>query len=52
MELGGEVIVLGSDSHESRFVGEKFDYFAQYVKMFGYRRLGHFEGRKLKMVTI
>ena len=52
MELGGEVICLGSDSHKAEQVGAKFDYFAQYIKMFGFLRLGHFEGRKLKMVTI
>ena len=52
MELGGEIICLGSDSHKAEQVGAKFDYFAQFVKMFGFRRLGHFEGRKLKMVTI
>ena len=52
MELGGEIICLGSDSHKADQVGTKFDYFAQYVKMFGFRRLGHFEGRRLKMVTI
>ena len=52
MELGGEIICLGSVSHKAEQVGTKFDYFAQYVKMFGFRRLGHFEGRRLKMVTI
>ena len=52
LELGGEVICLGSDSHAPDQVGTKFDYFAQYVKMSGFRRLGHFEGRRLKMVTI
>ena len=52
MELGGDIICLGSDSHKADQVGTKFDYFAQYVKMFGFRRLGHFEGRRLKMVTI
>ncbi len=52
MELGGEIICLGSDSHTSGQVGAKFDYYAQYVKMFGFRRLGHFEGRRLRMVTI
>ena len=52
LELGGEIICLGSDSHDPQQVGTKFDYFAQYVKMFGFRRLGHFEDRKLKMVTI
>lgn len=52
MELGGEVITLGSDSHDAARVGDKFEYFAQYVKSFGFRRLGHYEGRRLKMVTI
>ena len=52
MELGGEVITLGPDSHNAERVGDKFEYFAQYVKSFGFRRLGHFEGRRLKMVTI
>lgn len=52
LELGGEILCLGSDSHTPEQVGFRFDYFAQYVKMFGFRRLGHFEGRRLKMVTI
>lgn len=52
LELGGEIICLGSDSHAPEQVAFKFDYFAQYIKMFGFRRLGHFEGRRLKMVTI
>ena len=52
MELGGDIICLGSDSHKPEQVGTKFEYFAQYVKMFGFRRLGHFENRRLKMVTI
>lgn len=52
LELGGEVIVLGSDAHAPGDVGARFDYFAQYIKMFGFRRLAHFENRKLKMVTI
>ncbi len=52
LELGGEIITLGSDSHEAAQVGDRFEYFAQYVKSLGFRRLGHFEGRRLKMVTI
>jgi histidinol-phosphatase (PHP family) len=52
MELGGDIICLGSDSHKADQVGARFDYFAQYVKMFGFRRLGHFENRRQKMVTI
>ena len=52
LELGGEIICLGSDSHDPQQVGTKFDYFAQYVKMFGFRWLAHYEGRRLKQVTI
>lgn len=52
MELGGEAIALGSDSHDPSQVGTKFDYYAQYIKSIGFRRLAHYEGRKLKMVTI
>lgn len=51
-ELGGEVICIGSDSHTPEQVGDRFDYFAQYVKTIGFRHIGHFEGRRLKMVTI
>lgn len=52
LELGGEILTLGSDSHTPGEVGRRFEYFAQYIKMFGFRRLGHFENRKLKMVNI
>lgn len=52
MELGGEAIALGSDSHSPEQTGTKFDYYAQFIKSIGFRRLAHFEGRKLKMVTI
>ena len=52
LELGGEILCMGSDSHAPEQVGYRFDYFAQYVKMFGFRRLGHYEGRRLRMVTI
>ncbi len=52
LELGGDAITLGSDAHTAGQVGFRFDYFAQYVKSFGFRRLAHFEKRRLKMVTI
>lgn len=52
MELGGEAIALGSDSHSPEQVGTKFEYYAQFIKSIGFRRLAHYEGRKLKMVTI
>ena len=52
LELGGELITLGSDAHSPEHVGEKFQYYGQYVKSFGFRRLAHFEGRRPKLVTI
>ncbi len=52
MELGGEAIVLGSDSHDCEQVGYRFEYYAQFIKSLGFRRLAHYENRKLKMVTI
>ncbi|MGN0202644.1 MAG: histidinol-phosphatase HisJ family protein [Candidatus Cryptobacteroides sp.] len=52
LELGGEAIALGSDSHDCEQVGYRFDYYAQFVKSLGFRRLAHFENRRLKMVTI
>ncbi len=51
-ELGGEIISLGSDAHTPERVGDKFMYYAQYVKMFGFRWLAHYEGRRLRQVTI
>ncbi len=51
-EVGGEIITLGSDAHDPTRVGDKFMYYAQYVKMFGFRWLAHYEGRRLKQVTI
>jgi histidinol-phosphatase (PHP family) len=52
MELGGEFLSLGSDSHNPEQVAWNFDYYAQFVKSVGFRRLTHFEGRKAKPVTI
>jgi len=52
LELGGEIITLGSDSHAADRIGTKFDYYAQFVKSCGFRRLAHFEGRKPRLVTI
>jgi len=46
-ELGGEIISLGSDSHNPERVGDKFQFFAEYVKSFGFRYLAHFENRVL-----
>ena len=52
LELGGELITLGSDSHNPERVGDKFQYYGQYVKSLGFRRLAYFERRKPRLVTI
>ncbi|MGM9737450.1 MAG: histidinol-phosphatase HisJ family protein [Candidatus Cryptobacteroides sp.] len=45
-ELGGELISLGSDSHDARNVGFNFDKAAEFVKSCGFRYEAHFENRK------
>jgi histidinol-phosphatase (PHP family) len=46
-ELGGEIISLGSDSHNESRVAEHFDWAADFVRSAGFRYLAHFENRKL-----
>lgn len=51
-ELGGEIISLGSDSHDPYRVGDKFEEYSEFVKSLGFKYLAHFEGRKLIQVAI
>lgn len=51
-ELGGEAISLGSDSHDAGRTGDKFPYFAEFLKSAGFRYAAHFEGRRLMMDTL
>lgn len=46
-ELGGEIISLGSDSHNPERVGENFAHFAEFLKSLGFRWSAHYEKRKL-----
>ena len=46
-ELGGEIISLGSDSHDPSRVGDKCAFYAEFLKSLGYRFGAHFEGRRL-----
>ncbi len=46
-ELGGEAVSLGSDSHNPGRTGDKFPYFAGFVKSCGFTRLAHFSMRRL-----
>ncbi len=45
-ELGGEAVSLGSDSHNSDRVCDKFPYFWEVVKSCGFRNLVCYENRK------
>lgn len=51
-ELGGEVISLGSDSHNPGRVGDKFGFYSEFIKSLGFKYLAHFEERKLIQQSI
>lgn len=51
-ELGGEILSLGSDSHDSSKVGYEFAHFAQLLKSFGFRWTAHYEKRKLVQLPL
>ncbi len=51
-ELGGEVITLGSDSHNPEMPGFNLRHFAEYIKSLGFRYTAHYENRKLCMSRI
>ncbi len=51
-ELGGEVISLGSDSHDAGRVGDGFAAHAAMLKSLGFRYLAHFEKRTLVQLPI
>ena len=46
-EMGGEIISLGSDSHESSRVGAGFLHHASFLKSLGFRWTAHYESRRL-----
>lgn len=51
-ELGGEIISLGSDSHDADGVGFNFERTAALVSRCGFRYLAHFDKRKPVMLPI
>ena len=51
-ELGGEIISLGSDSHDPGRVGENFTRFAELLKSLGFRWSAHYEKRKLVQLPL
>jgi histidinol-phosphatase (PHP family) len=46
MELGGEIITIGSDAHNVSRIGENFPLIAQELKSLGAKYTTHFEKRK------
>ena len=51
-EMGGEIISLGSDSHEPSRVGHSFHHFAALLRSLGFRWTAHYEARKLVQMPI
>jgi histidinol-phosphatase (PHP family) len=51
-ELGGEIISLGSDSHEPSRVGASFATHAALLKSLGFRWSAHYESRKLVQLSL
>jgi histidinol-phosphatase (PHP family) len=51
-ELGGEIISLGSDSHDPSRVGHDFKRFAELIKSLGFRWSAHYEKRKLVQLPL
>jgi histidinol-phosphatase (PHP family) len=49
---GGEIISLGSDSHDPSRVGHNFTYFAELFKSMGFRWTAHYEKRKLVQLPL
>lgn len=44
-ELGGEIITVGSDSHDTQHIGDSFDRAAEVLKECGFRYYTVFEKR-------
>lgn len=46
LELGGEIITIGSDAHFTEHVGHSFKEASEYLKNIGFKYTVHFENRK------
>jgi len=51
-EMGGEIISLGSDSHEPSRVGAEFMHHAELLKHLGFRWTAHYEKRRLVQMPL
>ena len=45
-ELGGEIVSLASDAHNTEYIGYKFDYFRDMLLQCGFTHIAHFKQRK------
>ena len=51
-ELGGEIISLGSDSHDAEKVADGFQMHADMLKSLGFRWTSHYEKRQLVQLPL
>lgn len=51
-KLGGEIITVGSDAHETKHLGFGFDKVPEILKSCGFKYYTEFTGRKAKMLTM
>lgn len=51
-EMGGEIISLGSDSHDPHRVGHSFAHYSGLLKSLGFRWTAHYEKRKLVQLPL
>ena len=51
-EMGGEIVSLGSDSHEPSRVGAGFTRHAEFLKAMGFRWTAHYESRRLVQLPL
>jgi histidinol-phosphatase (PHP family) len=51
-DLGGELVTLGSDSHEPGLIGNGFDEGADMLRSYGFRNITRFINRKPEFVGL
>jgi len=51
-EVGGEIVTLGSDAHDSWRIGEKFVQYSEIIKDCGFRYIAHFQNREAQFTSI
>lgn len=51
-EMGGEIISLGSDSHDAEYVADGFEWHSQLLKSLGFRWTSHYAKRQLVQLPL